>query len=71
MTAIQARCFSLDTIQGREGKQIEALINRGFDYHECRWNKTKFIGGCVFLKSCAKSLLDVSSVARMEDRSER
>jgi len=42
-----------------DGRQIEALIDAGFDQDNRRWNESDFIGACVLLRGCARSLLEI------------
>jgi len=57
--AIQTRCCALEIICVNDGRQIEALIDAGFDQDNRRWNESDFIGACVLLRGCARSLLEI------------
>ena len=56
--AMQARCFSLDIIRVNQGSQVEALIESGLNRGQRRWSKVGFIGSCIMMRGCGKSLLD-------------
>ena len=56
--AMQARCFSLNIIRINDGRQIETLIDSGLHREQSRWSKAGFIGACVLIRGCAKSLID-------------
>lgn len=56
--AMQARCFSLDIIRVNDGRQIEALIDSGLNRRQSRWSKADFIGACIMIRGCAKSMID-------------
>ncbi|CAD6567537.1 MAG: hypothetical protein ASARMPRED_000885 [Alectoria sarmentosa] len=69
--AIQARCFALDIIRVNDGRQIEALIDAGFHRQRNRWSKADFIGACVLLRGCAKSLISqLNAVAEGQGQSQ-
>lgn len=57
--AMQARCLALDIVCVNEGSHIESRIDDGYRFGDRRWSKSDFIGGCVMLRGCAKSLLDL------------
>ena len=56
--AMQARCFSLDIIRVNDGSQVEALIDSGLNRGQRRWSKVGFIGSCIMMRGCGRSLLD-------------
>lgn len=56
--AMQSRCFSLDIMRVNDGRQIKALIDSGLNSGQSRWGKVDFIGACIMIRGCAKSLLD-------------
>ena len=58
--AMQALCFSLGIIRVNEGRQIKALVESGLNRGQSRWSKADFIGACLIIRGCAKSILDHS-----------
>lgn len=56
--AMQSRCLSLGIMRVNDGRQIAALIDSGLNAGQSRWGKVDFIGACIMIRGCAKSLLD-------------
>lgn len=56
--AMQSRCFSLDIMRVNDGRQIEALIDSGLNRGRGRWGKADFIGACIMIRGCGKSLFE-------------
>ncbi|KAL9066998.1 MAG: hypothetical protein Q9161_007170 [Pseudevernia consocians] len=66
--AMQARCFSLDIVRVNDGRQIKALIDSGLNRGQSRWSKANFIGACIMIRGCAKSILDHLGGGEMSDK---
>ncbi len=68
--AIQARCFALDVVRVNDGRKAEALIDAALERHP-RWSKADFIGCCILLRGCARSLLECLSAGAKKDKTEQ
>jgi len=67
--AIQGRGFALDVFR-HDGSHVQALVDTALREHG-RWSKAAFIGCCVLLRGCAKSVLDVLSTSGRQDKGEQ
>jgi hypothetical protein len=54
--AMQARCFALDIVHD-DGTHVQTLVDNALRKHD-GWSKAEFIGCCMLLRGCAKSLLE-------------
>lgn len=54
--AVQARCCALEIVVVGEGRQIAALVDAGLNRGQGRWSRADFVGACVLLRGCAKTL---------------
>lgn len=68
--AMQSRCFSLNIMRVNDGRQIEALIDSGLNRGKGRWSKADFIGACIMIRGCGKSMLDRPGSERKQGKLE-
>jgi hypothetical protein len=54
--AMQARCSALEIVRDN-GSHVQTLVDDALREHD-GWSKAEFIGCCMLLRGCAKSLLD-------------
>jgi hypothetical protein len=66
--AMQARCFALDVVYD-DGSHLQTLVDNALGEHDGR-SKAEFIGCCVLLRGCAKSLLETLPTVAGGDKRE-